>query len=675
MTDIFAEGLQQDRLEQYQKHISSIFKADDTICFVAIEHNEDRSKEKVINSFASVEDALKPEYFEMLQRLNDAPSTVEGNSKPSIYLAMNAYPAELIGKRTGRTQDNVVAIKALYADVDKDGKSTMQSIDNSAAVPEPSIVLETSPGKYQGIWPVDGIEKAEAKPLLQAIAQQFHTDSAVAETARVLRVPGLRNHKYATAPEVLVIRNSGVRHDRAAFKVAVKPVTQKTDIPRDERQLVPKGHRYYAIISYAGKLRNLGNCVDDVIEGTLRWAHTNIAPPFNDNDVRQYAREIAEGLDQGQPNGGELTLNQAAAQPAFAELVTPAALKTDGESWIKQHVPKARQLSDKPVKWLVDKMLLEHGLHLFSGKPGAMKTMLAIMLSRAVATGETFMDRANMSVDIPVVYVDKENPEAEVRRRCRALGLLDLDNFYIWGDWDADNPPPASMDDPRLIECARRDGAFFIFDSLSSYLNGSEENSSTDMMLLMTKARQLARSCAGVIILHHQAKNGPDASRGSGSILASTDMAFIVKKKDNVVTVSDERFRMCEGYTVEFEMNFDGGLSGVYSYRVINNGLGKKVSGLSETAKDRLAENQADFDYLERAKQAILAAWQQGSPVTQGQLATLIGLTNNRTKSRLLNGGPDKPWHCVSASRGSTLFYPKQAVGLDGKVTEYSRKN
>ena len=36
---------------------------------------------------------------------------------------------------------------------------------------------------------------------------------------------------------------------------------------------------------------------------------------------------------------------------------------------------------------------------------------------------------------VTVVYVDKENPETEIRRRSYALGLYECENFLVWGDW------------------------------------------------------------------------------------------------------------------------------------------------------------------------------------------------------------------------------------------------
>jgi hypothetical protein len=209
-------------LEQYKTYISSIFKPEDTICFVTIEHSKDRSKEKVVNEFVRFEDCIKPEYFAYLQKTNDTASTVSGNSKPSVYVAMNAYPERLVGQRVGRTQENVLAIRALYDDIDKDGQATVNKLNSSESIPQPPIVLESSLGKFQGIWPVEGMAKDEAKALLRAMAQDFGTDTAVAETARVLRVPGLRNHKYVEAPLVTVVRMENKRYSRVNFKLSIK---------------------------------------------------------------------------------------------------------------------------------------------------------------------------------------------------------------------------------------------------------------------------------------------------------------------------------------------------------------------------------------------------------------------------------------------------------------------
>src|SRR5271155_1476046 len=160
-----------DQYHDFYNYVSAIGRPNDTLCFVAIVHNKDKGKEKIVNEFVSFEKATTRDYFHELQR---------SNAVASIYLATNTFPSALIGEKTGRTQENVVSIRAVQADVDANGEATINAIKTSALVPPPSIVVESSPGKFQGIWLVDGIGKEQAKPLMQAMAAEFNTDSAVA---------------------------------------------------------------------------------------------------------------------------------------------------------------------------------------------------------------------------------------------------------------------------------------------------------------------------------------------------------------------------------------------------------------------------------------------------------------------------------------------------------------
>ena len=137
---------------------------------------------------------------------------------------MNPFKPELVGQSKGRTKDNVAEVKRLYVDADKDGAQAVENILKSGKVPQPTVVLESSPGKFQLIWNATGLTREIAEPLMSALAQEFHTDPAVADTARVLRIPGFRNLKYADAPEVkLVSINAGANYDKSAFRVEFKP--------------------------------------------------------------------------------------------------------------------------------------------------------------------------------------------------------------------------------------------------------------------------------------------------------------------------------------------------------------------------------------------------------------------------------------------------------------------
>jgi len=230
-----AQAELQARYAEYSSYLRAIFKPNDVVCLVTIEHNADgdRKKEKVYNTFATLEDAMGYESFLKLVNANNTPSSIAGNTMPSIYIATNTYPTELIGKMVGRTQANVVEVRALQADADHDGSVVVNKMDANTAVPAAPILVESSVGKFQGIWPVDGISKEDAKPIMQAMAASFGTDSSVAEIARVMRVPGFYNRKpkYNPSPLARTVRNEVVRYTRTDFKLdataATKPESDK----------------------------------------------------------------------------------------------------------------------------------------------------------------------------------------------------------------------------------------------------------------------------------------------------------------------------------------------------------------------------------------------------------------------------------------------------------------
>src|SRR5271156_6846803 len=113
----------------------------------------------------------------------------------NIYVAANPLR---FGSRK-RTKESIDEIRHLYIDIDWDGDIRLTSVLSSDAVPTPSTILSTSPGKYQVLWQVDGFRFAEQECLLKLLAIAFGGDPACTDCNRVLRLPGFLNHKYDPA--------------------------------------------------------------------------------------------------------------------------------------------------------------------------------------------------------------------------------------------------------------------------------------------------------------------------------------------------------------------------------------------------------------------------------------------------------------------------------------------
>jgi len=268
----------------------------------------------------------------------------------------------------------------------------------------------------------------------------------------------------------------------------------------------------------------------------------------------------------------------------------------------------------------------------------------------------------------------------------RAIGLMEngvcLPGFHIWGDWfDAkiENPePPISMTDPRLIEDAlRHPETFYIFDGLSSFSNGADENNNPEMTIVMQGAKKLARKCAGVLILHHTNRANKDGWRGAMAIVDASDHALFVNKDGrDVLHLGAIRFRACAKWFADLEIEFlnrwpDGRIGEFYNLKTHNSGVkgANKPKGLEDWEKQKLAAGRAEVESIQRAKELIEDNYAAGKVLTKNQLGTMLGI-GARLQAELLTGADGRPWLCQPGSNRSVLFYPVSARQPDGSIRE-----
>lgn len=133
----------------------------------------------------------------------------------------------------------IYARRSPYAWVDID------SADPNAFVPSPNILIETSPGRFQGIWKFEGKAKpTDAELYSKALAYNFGADRNGWSATKYLRVPGTRNHKVIyDLPPVKLVRCSYLPQPRVALRLraadvmstSVPVVHVKLIMPRDWR--------------------------------------------------------------------------------------------------------------------------------------------------------------------------------------------------------------------------------------------------------------------------------------------------------------------------------------------------------------------------------------------------------------------------------------------------------
>jgi hypothetical protein len=143
-----------------------------------------RHTNSVIQRIATAERIAAPDFQAWLR--------YENARRHEIYLSMNA----VADGAKGRTKADIATIRHLYLDFDENGTVAVEALLKRAELPKPNYLINTSPGKWQVVWRVDGFGKEQAEACQRALVREHAADPAATDCARVLRLPGFYNHKY-----------------------------------------------------------------------------------------------------------------------------------------------------------------------------------------------------------------------------------------------------------------------------------------------------------------------------------------------------------------------------------------------------------------------------------------------------------------------------------------------
>jgi hypothetical protein len=168
--------------------LTCCFAPGETIALLLRRDNGERLTQRIVR----LEQMLTPRYLGWLAH--------ENGTGANVYVAANPLRS---GSRR-RTKESIASVRHLYIDIDTDGDARLAALLASDAVPTPTVILSTSPGKYQVLWRVDGFDFACQEQTLKLLAIAFGGDPACTDCNRVLRIPGFLNRKYDPAHRVTV---------------------------------------------------------------------------------------------------------------------------------------------------------------------------------------------------------------------------------------------------------------------------------------------------------------------------------------------------------------------------------------------------------------------------------------------------------------------------------------
>ena len=190
------------------------------------------------------------------------------------------------------------------------------------------------------------------------------------------------------------------------------------------------------------------------------------------------------------------------------------------------------------VDWLVPDLLTSNELYCLAAEPRAGKSLFALGLAKAIASGSKFLDRPCQQGE--VVYVCKEDPDDKVKERVIAQEWTEeeMERVTIHNKFTLE-------DLPGLVQYVReKKPALIIMDTLSRVNPNSGAENSAEIVDTLAPLQNLAQQenvC--ILVVHHTRKKSNletdildifDSVRGSGAIRATCrGMLVLCKAKDS----------------------------------------------------------------------------------------------------------------------------------------------
>ncbi len=199
------------------RYLRENFQPNDRVAAMLIQ----KQTHKVIQRIASVDKIAGREFQAWLRHANA--------SKFEVYVGMNTLKPDA----HTRTKEDIAEIRHIYLDFDHNGTAAVQSLVQRDDLPEPNYLVNSSPGKWQVVWTVEGFQQDEAERLMRHLVRELGADPAATDCSRVLRLPGFANHKYGKPFVVRAEVRTGVVYTPEHFPRAVSE-------PPGARSLSPK---------------------------------------------------------------------------------------------------------------------------------------------------------------------------------------------------------------------------------------------------------------------------------------------------------------------------------------------------------------------------------------------------------------------------------------------------
>ncbi|HWQ24755.1 MAG TPA: AAA family ATPase [Gaiellaceae bacterium] len=216
--------------------------------------------------------------------------------------------------------------------------------------------------------------------------------------------------------------------------------------------------------------------------------------------------------------------------------------------WLERTSDLLGEGEPPPLRWLVDRLLLEQTIGVVQGKPKVGKSWLLLELGLAIVTGEHALGRFKVAEPGPVILVMEESGrEAYWRRadrlaRGRALEAGSLRELYFAANVGVRLNDAAWKE--RLLDAAKAcEARAVLLDPLARLKGGTtDENSQLEMGAVLDYLRELRQAGPSVVYVHHVGHEGT-RQRGTSDLEAYWESKLELTAKQDGSTELRARHR------------------------------------------------------------------------------------------------------------------------------------
>lgn len=433
----------------------------------------------------------------------------------------------------GRSAENIVAVRAVF--VDLDGAPVEPVL--RCKVP-PSVVIESSPGRYQAFWRCSHIAVSEFTQIQKALIAKFDADKACKDLGRVMRLAGFWHLKK----EPHLVR---IIHKGSAFKYTKEKLIEELGLKVDwldehpafiggdiSGPKISQGSRHEQMKILSIKLRRSGLSGYGLHHAVMAENEARCLPPLHESEIAKLTgwanKNVHETTQRIDPE-----LMQATVKEDFNRAI----------SIINGNDLKAMKLPE--VKWII-RDLLPQGLCILAGAPKVGKSWLAQQLGLSVAVGGMACDTFQCNTG-QVLHLALEDTSARIQSRMLLLlrgeaERTDLIRYQSTTRWDTLPEAITRMENWIVQQDSPRMIIIDTFQKIRAIGRKSDDSIYAKDYLDVGQLHYLAaRYGIAVLLVHHKrkalAEDPMGGVSGSTGVTGAADSIWLFDRPDRMEMV------------------------------------------------------------------------------------------------------------------------------------------